>query len=178
MIVRDECTLHLIRLCIYPTCGFLHHQAGQEMRQLSNWHIECWHSRGRDQKKITALLRRFKSLKSLTIICIPGRLDTFVSKLVRTRHGYRAPKMTAHQKHRIEWCVLDNWRYSRPDNWWNKLPRIKMNIVYLYHDTLRDPWPLTEDERCWELAQIIQLGKLGLKINDHMQDMETWTEEF
>jgi hypothetical protein len=53
-----------------------------------------------------------------------------------------------------------------------------MNIVYLYHDTLRDHWPLTEDETCWELAQIVQLRKLGPKINDHMQDMETWTEEF
>jgi hypothetical protein len=121
---------------------------------------------------------RFKSLKSLTIICIPGSLHRFVLKLVRMPHGYRAPAMTADHKQRTECYVLDNWRYIRPDDWWNKLPRIKMNIVYLYHDTLRDHWLLSEDERCWELAQIVQLGKLGPKINDHMQDMATWTEEF
>jgi hypothetical protein len=65
-------------------------------------------------EKITALLRRFKSLKSLTIICNPGRLDRFGSKLVRTPHGYRDPKLTADQKQRTEWYVLDNWRYIRP----------------------------------------------------------------
>jgi hypothetical protein len=129
-------------------------------------------------QKITTLLRRFKSLKSLTLICIPGTLDRLVSKLVRTPHGYRAPKMTTDRKQWMECYVLDNWRYIRPDDWWNKLSGIKMNIIYLYHDTLGDHWPLTEAERRnWELTQIVQLGKLGPKINDHMQDMETWTEE-
>jgi hypothetical protein len=144
-----------------------------------------------DSRRITALLRKFESLKSLTIILIPKYVDMLILSLGRTPHGYRALKRDSDIEERLEGYVFNHWNYENCHRWWKKLPGIEMSILYLHHDTLivgslptslrlaqlednrrlRRSCLMTEDQRR------MVLENLGPKINDHLQDMETWTEE-